>query len=154
MIRPVLVYLDTCTWCRPFDDQTQDRIRDETAAFYEIMLHVDRRDIEIAGSEALLAEIEDISDEAKRERVRMLVKRGASLSVKLDEDIKKIAVVIERICGLHGGDALQVASAKIGGAKYFITTDEGISERAKCISKETGIFIINPKNFVEGRLWR
>ena len=57
MIRPVLIYLDTCTWCRPFDDQTQDRIREETAAFYEIMLHVDRRDIEIAGSEALLAEI-------------------------------------------------------------------------------------------------
>ena len=106
MIRSVLVYLDTCTWCRPFDDQTQDRIRDETAAFYEIMLHVDRRDIEIAGSEALLAEIEDISDEAKRERVRMLVKRGISLSVKLDEDLKKIAVVIERICGLHGGDAV------------------------------------------------
>ncbi|MCK4736008.1 MAG: hypothetical protein KAT65_26370 [Methanophagales archaeon] len=154
MISPVLVYLDTCTWCRPFDDQTQDRIRDETAAFYEIMLHVDRRDIEIAGSEALLAEVEDINDEAKRERVRMLVKRGTLLSVKLDESVKKIAVVIERRCGLHGGDALQVASAKIGEAKYFITTDEGVLERAKCINKETDIFIINPKNFVEGRLWR
>jgi len=154
MIRPVLIYLDTCTWCRPFDDQTQDRIRDETAAFYEIMLHVERGDIEIAGSQALLAEIEDISGEAKRKRVRTLVKRGTSLSVKLDEDVKKIAVIIERICGLHGGDALQVASAKISGAKYFITTDEGILERAKCISKETGIFIINPKNFVEGELWR
>ena len=154
MISPVLVYLDTCTWCRPFDDQTQDRIREETSAFYEIMLHVDRKDIKIAGSEALLAEIEDIRDEAKRERVRMLVKRGTSLFVKLDEGVKKIAVVIERICSLHGGDALQVASAKIGGAKYFITTDEGVSERAKCINKEIGIFIINPKNFVEGRLWR
>jgi predicted nucleic acid-binding protein len=154
MISPVLVYLDTCTWCRPFDDQMQDSIRVETSAFYEIMLHVDRKDIKIVYSDTLLAEIEDISDEAKRERVRMLVKRGTSLSVKLDEGVKKIAVVIERICGLHGGDALQVASAKIGGAKYFITTDEGILERAKCISKKTGIFIINPKNFVERRLWR
>jgi len=63
-------------------------------------------------------------------------------------------VIIERICGLHGGDALQVASAKISGAKYFITRDEVILERAKCISKETGIFIINPKNFVEGGLRR
>jgi len=57
MIRPVLVYLDTCTWCRPFDDQTQDRIREETSAFYEIMLHVDRKDIKIVGSDTLLAEI-------------------------------------------------------------------------------------------------
>ncbi|MQY53769.1 MAG: hypothetical protein GH149_00495 [Methanosarcinales archaeon] len=130
----------------------QDRIREEASAFYEIMLHVERKDIKIVGSDALLAEIEDIGDEAKRERVRMLVKRGTSLSVKLDEDVKKIAVIIERRCGLHGGDALQVASAKIGEAKYFITTDEGVSERAKCISRETGIFIINPKNFVEGRL--
>ncbi|MBA7534557.1 hypothetical protein ES705_26806 [subsurface metagenome] len=152
MISSVLVYLDTCTWCRPFDDQMQDRIREEASAFYEIMLHVERKDIKIVGSDALLAEIEDIGDEAKRERVRMLVKRGTSLSVKLDEDVKKIAVIIERRCGLHGGDALQVASAKIGEAKYFITTDEGVSERAKCISRETGIFIINPKNFVEGRL--
>lgn len=152
MISSVLVYLDTCTWCRPFDDQMQDRIREEASAFYEIMLHVERKDIKIVGSDALLAEIEDIGDEAKRERVRMLVKRGTSLSVKLDEDVKKSAIIIERRCGLHGGDALQVASAKIGEAKYFITTDEGVSERAKCISRETGIFIINPKNFVEGRL--
>ena len=41
MISPVLVYLDTCTWCRPFDDQTQDRIRDETVAFYEIINPID-----------------------------------------------------------------------------------------------------------------
>lgn len=152
MISSVLVYLDTCTWCRPFDDQMQDRIREEASAFYEIMLHVERKDIKIVGSDALLAEIEDIGDEAKRERVRMLVKRGTSLSVKLDEDVKKIAIIIEIRCGLHGGDALQVASAKIGEAKYFITTDEGVSERAKCINREIGIFIINPKNFVEGRL--
>lgn len=153
MIRSVLVYLDTCTWCRPFDDQTQDRIRDETVAFYEILLRVERRDIEIAGSDALMAEIEDISDKSKRERVRMLVKRGISLSVRLDEGIKKIASTIERRCNLHGGDALQIASAKIGGAKYFITTDEEVSERAKCINKEIGIFVINPKNFVEDELW-
>lgn len=154
MINPVLVYLDTCTWCRPFDDQMQDRIREETLAFYVIMLQVDRKDIKIVGSDTLLAEIADISDEAKRERVRMLVKRGTSLSVKLDEGIKKIAVVIERRCGLHGGDALQAASAKIGGARYFITTDEGVLERAKCISKEIDIITINPKNFVEEELWR
>ena len=110
MINPVLVYLDTCAWCRPFDDQMPDRIREETSAFYEIMWHVDSKDIKIVGSDTLLAEIEDISDDAKQEKVRMLVKRGASLSVKLDEGVKKIAVALEGSCGLHGGDALQVAS--------------------------------------------
>jgi len=84
----------------------------------------------------------------------LLVKRGTSLTVKLDEGVKKIAVIMERRCGLHGGDTLQVASAKIGGVKYFITTDEGVLERAKCISREIGVIIINPKNFVEGELWR
>ena len=68
--------------------------------------------------------------------------------------MKSCYMLTERRCGLHGGDALQVASAKIGEAKYFITTDEGVSERAKCINKDIGIFVINPKNFVEERLWR
>jgi dTDP-D-glucose 4,6-dehydratase len=63
--RDALAYLDTYTWCRPFDDQMQARIKEETSAFYEIMLHVDRKDIKIVGSDTLLAEIEDISDEAK-----------------------------------------------------------------------------------------
>ncbi|MFO7967275.1 MAG: PIN domain-containing protein [Archaeoglobaceae archaeon] len=130
------VYLDTCTWCRPFDDQTQIRIRDETAAFYEVLLHIDREYIEVVGSDALLAEIEDISNKSKRERVKMLIKRGASLSVRLDENVKKIASAVERECGLHGGDALQLASAKMGEVKYFITTDGGILGSAKCISKE------------------
>ncbi len=94
------VYLDTCTWCRPFDDQTQDRIRDETAAFYEIILHVDREDIKVVGSDALLAEIEDISNKSKRERVKMLIKRGTSLFVRLDENVKKIASTLEIKYGL------------------------------------------------------
>jgi hypothetical protein len=27
------IYLDTCIYCRPFDDQSQDRIEKETKAF-------------------------------------------------------------------------------------------------------------------------
>ena len=34
------IYLDTCIYCRPFDDQSQDRIEKETKAFIEILISI------------------------------------------------------------------------------------------------------------------
>ncbi|MCD6456239.1 MAG: hypothetical protein J7K81_05560 [Methanophagales archaeon] len=34
------IYLDTCVYCRPFDDQSQDRIEKETKAFIEIVTSI------------------------------------------------------------------------------------------------------------------
>jgi len=34
------LYLDVCTYCRPFDNQNALRIRLETDAFYLIMKHI------------------------------------------------------------------------------------------------------------------
>ncbi len=31
------IYFDTCVYCRPFDDQTQNRIKKETAAFVKVL---------------------------------------------------------------------------------------------------------------------
>ena len=31
------IYFDTCVYCRPFDDQTQNRIKKETAAFVNVL---------------------------------------------------------------------------------------------------------------------
>jgi hypothetical protein len=34
------LYLDVCTYCRPFDNQDALRIRLETEAFYLILQHI------------------------------------------------------------------------------------------------------------------
>ena len=31
------IYFDTCVYCRPFDDQTQNRIKNETEAFVNVL---------------------------------------------------------------------------------------------------------------------
>ena len=31
------IYFDTCVYCRPFDDQTQNRIKKETEAFVKVL---------------------------------------------------------------------------------------------------------------------
>jgi len=133
----ILAYLDTCVWCRPFDDQMQSRICNETAAFYEIALRADIREIEILCSSALTAEIEDISDENKRENVRLLVIRGSTKSVELDEVVKELAKDIEEKCGTSGGCA-----------EYFITTDDKVLKKTKCIRNEFNIKVVNPIDFV------
>ena len=36
-MRNIRVYFDTCAWCRPFDDVSDDRILEEAMAFVEIL---------------------------------------------------------------------------------------------------------------------
>jgi hypothetical protein len=69
------VYLDTCVWCRPFDDASNQRILEESNAFSEILRKVDTGELEIIGSSVLLAEINMITPKIKEETVLSLVKR-------------------------------------------------------------------------------
>lgn len=47
----VNIYLDTCVWGRPFDDQMEATIREDASAFFEIALDIDYGDLEAVGSE-------------------------------------------------------------------------------------------------------
>jgi hypothetical protein len=47
------IYLDTCIYCRPFDDQSQDRIEKETKAFIEILKLAEMGEVVIVSSDVL-----------------------------------------------------------------------------------------------------
>jgi hypothetical protein len=49
----ITVYLDACCQNRPFDDQTQDRIRLESEAVLLVMGHIDRGEWRWIGSDVL-----------------------------------------------------------------------------------------------------
>jgi hypothetical protein len=57
LLRMITVYLDACCLNRPFDDQTQDRIRLESEAVLLIIGHVHRGDWRWTGSEVLSFEV-------------------------------------------------------------------------------------------------
>jgi predicted nucleic acid-binding protein len=144
----IKIYLDTCVWGRPFDDQTDKRISEETVAFFEIAWKVDSGEVEIIGSDVLFAELEDISDEGKRERIRLLASRAISWSVRLDEGVKGIALELEKSCKSYGADSLHIASALKGEADFFITTDYELMKKKKCIKQKFDIDVKNPIDFV------
>ncbi len=56
------IYLDVCTLCRPFDNQTMMRIRLETDAYYLILKSIQDRTFDIIVSPVHFKEIAAIED--------------------------------------------------------------------------------------------
>jgi predicted nucleic acid-binding protein len=66
---PKRVYLDVCALCRPFDDQTQMRIRLETEAVQLILSYVRSGELLLIVSPAHDIEISAMDDAVERERL-------------------------------------------------------------------------------------
>jgi hypothetical protein len=65
-------YLDTCVWCRPFDEHTQ-RVEEESDAFFKLLHKIGEGEIVVVGSVMLDDEIEEIEEDWKREAVKSLL---------------------------------------------------------------------------------
>lgn len=64
------LYFDCCCYNRPFDDQSQQRIHDESEAILSLMNRCITLSGTILGSAVLRLEIDSIGDTVKREKVR------------------------------------------------------------------------------------
>lgn len=138
------IYLDVCTLCRPFDNQSMMRIRLETDAYYLILKSIQNRTFDIIVSPVHFKEIEAIEDIYERIELTVLLNRyGKKLSFQLNE-IKRRT---EDLYSLNFGiaDAAHVAFAE-SAADYFITCDNKLLKK---IHKLKGINMeaINPVNF-------
>ena len=145
MIEPLKVYFDTCVWCRPFDEPSNEIIRDVRAIEAILDVH-DRGEVEIVGSIAVLAEVRLISDERKRRAVESLIKTISDYVVEVSEDVTNLAEKIKENCGLKDVDALHVALA-CEHADVFVTVDKGILKKAECLQKY--IIVVSPVDFNE-----
>jgi hypothetical protein len=66
------IYLDVCCLNRPFDDQSQERIRLEAEAILLILQHIRSGEWQMIGSEMITDEIEQTPDRHRRERLHLL----------------------------------------------------------------------------------
>jgi hypothetical protein len=66
------IYLDACCLNRPFDDQTQDRVRLESEAVLSILNHSKVKGWRLLNSEVIKIEISKIPDNDKRQKVTIL----------------------------------------------------------------------------------
>ena len=136
------IYLDNCCYNRPFDEQTQLRIRLETEAKLRIQHLMRAGEVEYAWSKVLdyelgqspyLDQIDEICDWAD----------WAAVYVDMDDSIAADGAAIMRH-GVKRMDALHLASAKAAGCDWFLTTDRGILKHVDFLD---GMRVANPVDF-------
>jgi len=137
--------LDTCVWCRPFDEYSP-KVKKETEAFFEILRWVDEGRFDILGSVILEDEIYEIKDEGKKTEVTRLITR--TISDRVDTISESKQGEIKRSTGIKDEDAFHLVAAIEGKAECFITVDDDILTKANKI-KRCGIKVLNPINLVE-----
>lgn len=135
------VYLDNCSFNRPFDDQTQIKIRLETEAKLYIQKEILNGRFELVWSYILDFENAENPYEQRRDSI-LDWKDIAVLDCEEDEEIISRAQELASM-GLKAKDSLHIACAVKGKCQYFITTDN------KILNKHLDLInIINPVDFI------
>ena len=136
------IYLDACCLNRPFDDQTQARIRLEAEAVLMILSKCEAGDWEWIGSEALDWEIGQTPDLERLRRVRSLTAHAhRSVPIGLSEAERAREV---ETWGIAAYDALHLACAESGGADVLLTTDDRLLRGSVARASELHVRVANP----------
>lgn len=139
------IYLDMNIYNRPFDDQTQVRIRLETIAIFSILQRIKNGDFSLLWS--FMIDYENSLNPYNNIRSEIWMASSiANETITPDESVLAIARSFEAK-GIKSRDALHLACALKGEAEYFLTCDDKLIKRAS----ELGINlnIMNPLRFVE-----
>ncbi len=137
------IYLDNCCFNRPFDDQSQLRIKLESEAKLKIQDEISEGVFQLIWSYILQSENEaNPFDERQRavgawERYAIMdICEGPAVLEKGDQLVQ---------IGLRTKDALHIACAIEAGCEYFLTTDDKILNKRNLIREVT---ITDPINFI------
>lgn len=126
------IYLDSCCLQRPFDDQTQPRIRVETEAVLAILAFVQAGDLSLLSSEALEYEVSRIPDEVRRNEV-MAVLALARERLEINDEAEALAESLESR-GVRSMDAVHLALASTAKADFFSTCDDNFLRTSQTLS--------------------
>lgn len=136
------IYLDVCCLNRPFDDQTQARIRLEAEAILIILAQCEEGHWEWIGSEVLGLEINQTPDPERRRRVQLLASH-VHRSILVGQPEVERARQLEA-WGFSAFDALHLACAESGEVEVFLTTDDRLLRKAGTYAKQLRVRVENP----------
>jgi predicted nucleic acid-binding protein len=138
----VLIYLDVCCFNRPFDDQTQERVRLESEAVLLILGRCQRGEWQLVGSEAIALEINQTRDSERKSQLRALADL-ATLQVTVDESIEvRASMFVQQ--GLRTFDALHLACAEASRVTAMLTTDDRLARWAGRRADVLQVKVANP----------
>jgi len=139
------IYLDMNIYNRPFDDQTQVRIRLETIAIFSILQRIKNGDFKLIWS--FMIDYENSLN--PYDDVRLEIEMASSLADEIispDDSVISIAKELEAK-GMKSRDALHLACALKGGSEYFLTCDDKLIKKAVAVG--INLKLMNPARFVE-----
>ena len=136
----IRIYLDNCCFNRPYDDQSQPRVRFETQTKLHIQKMIFEREIELVWSYILKFENSRNPFESKRNAIAQW-EQLSSLFVTMSDEIVANAEKITTT-GIKNTDALHIACAIAGNCHYLITVDKRL-----LAYRDNRIIICNPIEF-------
>ena len=141
------IYMDNCCYYRPFDDQTQDRIRLEADAILAILTRCDASEWILCGSEVLAFEMSQTQDESKCKNAMELYNAATEILFVGAQTKQRVAELQKY--GIKLMDAFHVAIAESENVNVYLTTDKDLIKKAQ--NSEIGVRVYNPvKWLVEG----
>jgi predicted nucleic acid-binding protein len=143
----IRIYLDTCCLNRPFDDQTQERVRLEAEAVLAILSRIEKGEWNWIGSDVLTDEIEQTPDTQKLSRAKLL-SGFIQENIEVGEKEARRAKELQKE-GFQLFDALHLACAESSKADVFLSTDDHLLKLAQRMSKRLKIRVVNPLIWVE-----
>ncbi|MDR0685387.1 MAG: PIN domain-containing protein [Spirochaetaceae bacterium] len=134
--------MDVCCFKRPYDDQSQLRVKLETEAKLFIQQEILTGNYELVWSYVLEYENNNNPYEERRNAIKDW-KEVAKVFCTENRQILEFAEGLYKL-GIRTKDALHVACAVQSGVDYFITTDKKLLH-----AQVKGLKIINPIDFIE-----
>lgn len=136
------IYLDNCTYNRPFDDKTQLTIRMEAEAKLQIQEDIRNGIYELVWSYMNEFENNDNPYIEKRDTIGKWEKLASYICLP-DQEILDCGIQLQNI--FKPKDSLNLACAMKSGCRFFITTDKELLKKSKLFND---IDIINPIDFI------
>lgn len=144
------IYLDVCCLNRPFDDQSQERIRLESEAVITILGR--SRTLTLLTSEITGLEVSKIPDEDRKQKV-ILLSSTLKMNIAIDDEIVNRAKELNKM-GFKPFDSYHIACAEKGQADVLLTTDDHLLKKAASQSKLLKVKIENPLRWLMEELMK
>ena len=139
------IYLDNCCLNRPFDDQSNLRIRLESEAIKVILSLCEQNEWQLISSKIVEFEIKNTPDKARKKELEA-INSLASSCIKINKRIPIRAKEFEK-SGLQTFDAMHLACAE-NKADILLTTDDKFLKKSLKINN-LKIRISNPIKWLE-----
>ena len=139
------IFLDACSFQRPFDDRSQPRINIEAEALLTILRLVESGHLELLSSEVLRFEIDRVPNQYRKGQATEMLKLATHV-IELNDEIEAQADSFVNT-GVRPLDALHLASASWAKADYFFTCDDRLLKKRSTL-KSIATEVLSPLQLV------